>query len=296
MFEEFEKNDSYSDLETQEHLFIEKEMEKSEEYSEKDKTNEGQERIWNQLYEYAEIVENMEINWISYDESIKDFEEIIQKQRNIPSTSRTEEEIAGCYDLKVEELEELLKNKKIFDFGCGKSELSKELKSKNINTDIISYDIKKESLLESEAENSVQGPGENLPFSDESFDSILATYSLPYWASSEDMIENNFKELLRVLKKDGTLCIAPITDISNRPALHNDPKLRNVSSVKEYHGGVVEILNKIQVKFINLLRELRTDDKYEIKLGKNYFHEMKYRNVDEINRRKPSIAYIKKIK
>ncbi len=194
MFEEFEENDSCSDLEDQERLFIEKEIKKSKEYSEKDKTNEGQERIWNQLYEYADkIVENIKIDHISHNKNTKDIEEIIQEQRTIPSTSRTEEEIAGCYDLKVEELEELLENKKVFDFGCGKSELSKEIKSKNINTDIISYDIEKEVLLEDEAKKAVQGSGESLPFYDESFDSILATYSLPYWASSEDMVENNLK-------------------------------------------------------------------------------------------------------
>ncbi len=77
--------------------------------------------------------------------------------------------------------------------------------------------------------------------------------------------------------------------------MNNDPKLRNVLSIKEYHDGVIEILDKIQVKFIDLLKELKEDDKYEIKLGKNYFYEMKYRNIDKINKREPSIAYIKKI-
>lgn len=296
MLNEFRKIDNYSDSETQEHLFVENEIKKSKIFNEKDKTKEGQERIWDQLYEYLEIVENIKTNWPLYGQKEEDFEEIIKKERTIPSTGRTEKEIAGCYNLKVEEFEELLKNKKVLDFGCGESGLSKELNSKEIDTDIISIDIKKESLMKSEAKNSVQGSGDHLPFSDEKFDLILATYSLPYWVSSEDMAEKSFNELLRVLKKDGMLYITPITDIPNRPLVNNNLDLRNSLSIRECHGGVMEILNRIQTKFIHLLKELKIDDNYEIKLGKNYFQEMEYYTVDEINDGRPIIAYIKKIK
>jgi len=296
MSNKFENNNSYSDLEMQEHLFVENEIKKSKVFKEKDKTEEGQKRMWGQLNEYLEIIENIKTNWPSYGQKEEDFEEIIKKERTIPSTGRTEKEIAECYNLKVEEFEELLKNKKVLDFGCGESGLSKELNSKEIDTDIISVDIEKESLMKSEAKNSVQGSGDYLPFSDEKFNLILATYSLPYWSGSEDMVEKNFKELLRVLKKDGMLYITPITDMPNRPSINSDLDTRNALSVREYHDGVIEILNRMQTKFIHLLKELKMDNNYKVKLGKNYCQEMKYHTVDKINNEKPTIAYIKKIK
>jgi len=295
MFNKFE-NDDYSDLEMQEHLFVENEIKKSKIFKEQDKTKEGQEKMWNQLYKYAEIIEDTKTNMsICYQEK-KDFEKVIKNKRAIPSTSRTEKEIARCYNLKVKEFEKLLKNKRVLDFGCGESGLSKELNSKEIDTDVISFDIKKEALTKSETENSIQGSGEALPFSDEKFDLILATYSLPYWAGSEDMVKNSFKELLRILKKDGVLYMSPITDIPKRPSINNNLDLRNPLSIKECHDGVVEVLNRIQTECILLLKELKINNNYKIKLGKNYFQEMKYHTVDEINDEKPTIAYIKKMK
>ncbi|MDF1498627.1 MAG: class I SAM-dependent methyltransferase [Patescibacteria group bacterium] len=296
MSEKMENSNGYLDFEMQEHIFVKNEIEKAKLFVEKDKTREGQERMWDQLYKYAKIIKKIETDSIPDEKSKKEPKEVIIKERTIPLTSRTEEEIARCYNLKVEELEKLLMNKKVLDFGCGKSQLSKELKNKKINTDIISFDIKKEALIESESEKSIQGSGENLPFSAEKFDVILATYSLPYWASSVDMIEKNFKELLRVLRKDGMLYINPITDIPNRISIKDDFNPRDIFSIKECHSEVNEILNKIQIKFINLLGELKIDDKYEIILGKNYFQEMKCQTVDEIDRREPTIIRIKKIR
>jgi len=296
MFNEFKKDDDNLNPETQEHLFIESEIKKSKVFSEADKTEEGQERMWDQLCEYSEIIGNIKTNCLFYDQRKKDFEETIKKERIIPSTGRTKKEIAGCYNLEVEEFEELLRNKKVLDFGCGESDLSKELDSKEIDADIISVDIEKESLMNSEAKNGVQGSGDSLPFSGEKFDLVLATYSLPYWASSEDMVEENFNELLRVLKKDGTLYITPITDIPNRPSVNANSGLRVPSLMRENHNGVMETLNKIQTKFIHLLKELKIDDKYEIKLSKNYFQEIGYQTADRIDGGSPTIASIKKIK
>ena len=179
--------------------------------------------------------------------------------------------------------------------GCGESGLSKELSDKEIDTDIVSVDIEKESLMKSEVENSVQGSGDALPFSGEKFDLVLATYSLPYWASSEDMVEENFNEMLRVLKKDGILYIAPIVDIANRPSVDTNPNSRDLS-IRENDSGVMEALTRIQAKFVQLLKDLKEDDKYEIELSKNYFQEIKYQTADEVNGASPTIVSIKKIK
>ena len=295
MFNEFKKDDNSLDLEEQERLFIESEIEKSKVFSEVDKTEEGQERMWGQLCEYSEIIGGIKTNCFSYDEREKDIEETIKKERFILCTGRTEEEIAGCYNLKVKEFEALLKNKKVLDLGCGESGLSKELSDKEIDTDIVSIDMKKESLMKSEAENGVVGSGDALPFSGEKFDLVLATYSLPYWASSEDMVEENLNEMLRVLKKDGILYIAPIVDILNRPSVDTNLDSHDLS-IRENNSGVMEALTRIQTKFIQLLKELKEDDKYEIKLSKNYFQEMKYSTADRIDGGSPTIASIKKIK
>ena len=299
MFSKFEKDNNNLDLEMQEHFFVGNEIKKSKTFNEKDKTEEGQERMWDQLCDYSEIIGNIKTNCLSYDQRKNYFEETIKNERIIPCTERTEEEIAGSYNLEVEEFEELLKNKKVLDFGCGYSVLSKELENKGIDVDITSVDTEKEPLLNDEAKNGVQASGDSLPFSDEKFDLVLATYSLPYWASSEDMVEKNFNEMLRVLKKDGILYITPIVDIPNRPSVKTDPDLHDPLPplfIMEGYGGVMETLNRIQIKFIDLLKELKIDDKYEIKLSKNYFQEMKYFTVDEINNGRSTIVYIKKIK
>ena len=293
MFDEFKKDNSSLDLEAQEDLFVESEIERSKVFSEADKTEEGQERMWGQLYEYAEIIGGVKTNCFFYDKREKSIKETIKKERFIPCTRRTEEEIAKCYNLEIKELEELLRNKKVLDLGCGESGLSKELDDKGVPTDIVSMDMKKESLIKSEVENGVQGAGETLPFSGEKFDLVLATYSLPYWASSEDMIEESLDEMLRVLKKDGILYIAPIVDMQNRPSVDTNPDSRDPLSMRESNGGVMEALNRMQIKFIQLLRELKIDDKYEIKLGKNYFQEMKYQTADEIDGGSPTIASIR---
>ena len=46
MFNEFKKDNSSLDLEAQEDLFVEGEIAKSKVFSEVDKTEEGQERMW----------------------------------------------------------------------------------------------------------------------------------------------------------------------------------------------------------------------------------------------------------
>lgn len=296
MFNEFKVDDSHSDLEAQEDLFVESEIERSKVFSEADKTEEAQERMWGQLNEYSEIIGSIKTNCLFYDKREEDIKETIKKERLISCTGRTEKEIAKCYNLEIEELEELLRNKKVLDLGCGESGLSKELDDKGIPTDIVSMDMKKESLVKNEVENSVQGAGEALPFSEEKFDLVLATYSLPYWASSEDMIEDNLNEMLRVLKKDGILYISPIVDMPSRPSVDTNPDSRNPLSMRESNIEVMEALNKMQVKFIQLLKELKIDDKYEIKLGKNYFQEMNYQTVDSINDGSPTVASIKKVK
>ena len=295
MFNEFKRDDSGLDLETEKDLSVEDEIEKSMVFSKADKTEEGQERMWGQLCEYSEIIGGIKTNCFSYDERKKDIEETIKKERFVPCTGRTEEEIAGCYNLEVKEFEALLKNKKVLDLGCGESGLSKELSDKEINADIVSVDMKKESLMKSEAENSVVGSGEALPFSGEKFDLVLATYSLPYWASSEDMVEENLDEMLRVLKKDGILYISPIVDILNRLSVDTNPDSYDLS-IRENNSGVMEALTRIQTKFIQLLKELKEDDEYEIKLSKNYLQETKAQTADSMNDRSPTIASIKKIK
>ena len=294
MFNEFRKDDSGLDLEEQKRLSDE--IERSKVFNEADKTEGGQEKMWEQLCDYSEIIGGIKTGCFYYDEGKEAIEKAIKKKRFIPSTERTEEEIAECYNLEVEELEELLKNKKVLDLGCGKSGLSKEFDDKGVPTDIISMDMKKEPLMESEVKNAVQGLGEALPFSEEKFDLILATYSLPFWASSEDMVEEGFNEMLRVLKKDGVLYINPITDILNRPCIDDNSDSRDPFSMRERCSDVSKALIMMQVKFIQLLEELKEDDEYEVELGKNYLQEIKAQTADKINGGHPTIASIKKIK
>jgi ubiquinone/menaquinone biosynthesis C-methylase UbiE len=97
----------------------------------------------------------------------------------------------------------------ILDYGCGKGEIFTKLVSRNPKSNIIGADVSKEALSVVKKKypkyTFVQVfDGEKLPFKSNTFDFICALDVLEHVYDTETI----FKELTRVLKKDGKLLVS----------------------------------------------------------------------------------------
>lgn len=136
----------------------------------------------------------------------------------------------GDYALGMGFNPELLRGQTVLNFGCGGSNLGRDLERKNINADIVELDVRfnpstsiiapviekvqkhirpystlygkldriRQDMSGITNRNFVQADGKALPFSDETFDTVIAyhsTYQVPEYAKEEV-----FRELLRVGK------------------------------------------------------------------------------------------------
>lgn len=173
----------------------------------------------------------------------------IHTNRQISKTTGWEGEIISgnnwsYYENMLDINASVLENKKILNFGCGSSNISKDLKNKGIKCDIVDLDFKndpwtgmdnplkeftaapfdiyvklfkpkgetrqklvnlKRKIAGTEDRTFVQGNGRRLPFNDQSFDYVLALWST-YQIPTEES-ETVFRELMRVGK---ILHISPI--------------------------------------------------------------------------------------
>lgn len=288
----------------EESFLVEQDMAKSRALKEKSNTKEGQARMRKQLDEYAEKIKSVKTNaglaeFVSgkkHGEFQRGLENFVQNERRIPISMRSFEEIAGEYDIDRERFKEILKGKKILDIGSGRSTFSEEAGQNNINADIVSLDINREALADSGADSGVQARGEKMPFSDEAFDLAIATYSIPYWASSAKTVDDFMDEILRVTKKNGEIYISPITDILNRPSFLKDNH-SNVSCLPiERDWKAFEVLKSVQIRFIEKLEELKKEGAIDARLGKNFFHKIRRLNPEEVDNSAPTVAFIKKLK
>lgn len=139
-------------------------------------------------------------------------------------TTRYLDELALLFQQSPEEFIELLSGDKlILDIGGGKSNLQRQLGSLGITSTVINLDLESAYTYEitrADGENmkwidakrqpSVIARAEQMPFADESFDVILASYSVPFYTDSADDYEAIINEALRVLKVGGTASLAPM--------------------------------------------------------------------------------------
>ena len=109
-----------------------------------------------------------------------------------------------------------LSGKTVLDFGSGPTErLSRELKDNNIDANIISVnpDYKTKRYRDQVTtspdwqKKSVAAVGQELPFLDNSFDEVLALYSVSSYV--DDRFDQVLLEIYRILKPGGTARIAP---------------------------------------------------------------------------------------
>lgn len=120
-----------------------------------------------------------------------------------------------------------LQGKSILDLGTGETEkLSKELKQKNIETNVISLNpdyshdewLRKNIKKKDWQGKSVAGIAQQLPFKDESFDVILGLESTTRYVSPKDSIEEAKtwgREVVRTLKKGGEARLWPVLELDD---------------------------------------------------------------------------------
>lgn len=132
-------------------------------------------------------------------------------------THRPLEEIAKTHGYNPEEFEGLIKGKTVLDIGGGYSSLAHDAEFAGFGASIFNLDLpgvffegKKNEKARLNASYNVAGLGHELPFRDESIDTVLATYSLPFYLHNTDHAEGYWNELLRVIKPAGTISVAPM--------------------------------------------------------------------------------------
>lgn len=115
------------------------------------------------------------------------------------------------YVYKVDLIKKLTpreKNLKVLDYGCGKGDIAKAVLSVNPSLKMTGVDVSKVAVRA--AKKKMQGhifrtitPDKKFPFKDNSFDFVMSLDVLELVYDTEFV----FKELARVLKKDGKLLI-----------------------------------------------------------------------------------------
>lgn len=192
----------------------------------------------------------------------------LKSDRVVPTTDRTAAIVAAEQNLDEDELFAFLQDKTTLDVGAGKSDLSKEAASRGIDAKIIAVDMKLEALLE-QSGDAVQASGENLPFADNSFDNVLATYSMPFWSNSADKAVHFLDETVRVVKPGGEIRIAPIASAQERPAI--DSTTGRVFNPRggEYNQNFIQIKCEIDIAVVEWLRRAEADPNLTVFLEYN---------------------------
>jgi ubiquinone/menaquinone biosynthesis C-methylase UbiE len=126
---------------------------------------------------------------------------------------------------------------RVLDIGTGSSlRLANDFKREFIKADVVSFSpifARKKFRKEAQEDNrpellgmAVAGMGENLPFSDNSFDRILALHAFQYLNTQEGQ-DSFLNEIVRVLKKDGEAYIGPLFSGDKELLTPKLVKLRN---------------------------------------------------------------------
>lgn len=121
---------------------------------------------------------------------------------------RTERDITlyrTCWDIYPRILKKIKldEDEKVLDAGCGKGELGKYLKIKNL----YGFDFDARAIKEAKKQNYkkvIKGDIYQIPFGDKEFDKAICIEVLEYLEKPEEI----FKELMRVTKKEVILSCA----------------------------------------------------------------------------------------
>jgi len=239
-----------------------------------DSTKKGQNFLWGQI-EYEIEQRQLDIDYFLYKIGRdKLTEPIIQSRVNELISYRREKEFtfqrnidqfANIFEIRRNEIIERLSKGNILDIGIGRKgdpnneSYGEYLGKLNEKVKIISLDIKRDLLLE--RKSSVQANAIRLPFSDNSFDRIIACASMPMWTEHPSQVDDFFDEVVRVAKKGGEIWITPISQIYLLPYLDKDWRKNE---------DMFFIHSLIQKRVYEKLRELNTKKDLSLKLVRTF--------------------------
>jgi len=239
-----------------------------------DSTKKGQNFLWGQI-EYEIEERQLDIDYFLYKIGRdKLTEPIIQSRVNELISYRREKEFtfqrnidqfANIFEIRRNEIIERLSKGNILDIGIGRKgdpnneSYGEYLGRLNEKVKIISLDIKRDLLLE--RKSSVQANAIRLPFSDNSFDRIIACASMPMWTEHPSQVDDFFDEVVRVAKKGGEIWITPISQIYLLPYLDKDWRKNE---------DMFFIHSLIQKRVYEKLRELNTKKDLSLKLVRTF--------------------------
>ncbi|KKT82705.1 MAG: hypothetical protein A3B99_01815 [Candidatus Yanofskybacteria bacterium RIFCSPHIGHO2_02_FULL_44_12b] len=193
----------------------------------------------------------------------------IEKNYMSPEQIPTSDRGLDKYLLDLGLTREELAGKRILDLGSGTRRFAKEVEDNGIVADVFSVDpifedpdqkIEKgadelagqlaETDRPSITKKTVAALGENLPFKDNSFDFILAEYSLPAHAISEKQIDEFFQNSMRSLRVGGELRFCPPVNLQRKElTAYVERKLTELSKQNQYEvikSGQLTVIKKLQ--------------------------------------------------
>jgi len=145
-------------------------------------------------------------NLADFDDYASDYREIHTK--NVYGLSGADSDYFSEY--KILEIKELLEGKDILDFGCGDGNTARFIEKDISSYNYTGVDISEKSIEEAKKKqlkncNFQKYDGIHIPFEDEKFDLIFVSCVFHHIEIKNHLLI--FKELYRVLKKDGKLVI-----------------------------------------------------------------------------------------
>ena len=157
----------------------------------------------------------------------------------------------------------------ILDIGCGGGmtlfRMAKEIKKGHLTgVDYSKVSVEESSKFNEEnikngKMNIIEGNVESLPFNDNTFDKIITVESFYFWPNPEE----NLKEVLRVLKNNGTFML--IADIYNKDGLSQEI-IDNIELFKLFNPTKEEFVELFKnAGFTNI--KLDTKDTWIVVIG-----------------------------
>ncbi|MDP2668368.1 MAG: class I SAM-dependent methyltransferase [bacterium] len=143
-------------------------------------------------------------------------------------------------------------NKKILDVGSGAGHFAKWAKEHGLSSNIFSVD---KHNADSGTPNVVRGESDKLPFKDESFDLVISNNSMPmllYFSEiPQKAIKEMLSEMLRVVKANGEIRLAPVAEWKKTESLRDSFKSFNdeMEALKKEQGVEIEQISLGKSKY-----------------------------------------------
>lgn len=189
------------------------------------------------------------------DSDIDSLSREIQLNTDVFVTSRSLSTIRNEFNLSAFQFADFYNNKKVLDVGSGKSVFAAQIEGKKANSEVFSVDLSQEALREVSGQRAAAS-SEFLPYRSGEFDTVMATWSVPYWANSPKMVDRSFREIKRVAKVGGRILFTPITGLIGRnPNRTSRNQVQSGDVTFEADPRVSYILQLNQLKFIDILRD-----------------------------------------